>query len=61
MSVQTEKDMLCINQIIGQKSQTIMVETDCVVPDIKPDILNTVNMEKNNLFHVLIDFKLIII
>ena len=43
MSVQTEKDMLCINQIIGQKSQTIMVETDCVVPDIKPDILNTVN------------------
>ncbi len=43
MSVQTEKEMLCINQIIGQKSQPIMVETDCVVPDIKPDILNTIS------------------
>lgn len=43
MSVQTEKEMLCINQIIGQKTQTIMVETDCVVPDIKPDILNTIS------------------
>ncbi len=43
MPVQTEKEMLCINQIIGQKAQTIMVEADCVVPDIKPDILNTIS------------------
>jgi len=43
MSVQTEKEMLCINQIIGQKTQTIMIETDNVVPDIKPDILNTIS------------------
>lgn len=43
MPVQTEKEMLCINQIIGQKAQTIMVDTDCVVPDIKPDILNTIS------------------
>lgn len=43
MSVQTAKETLCINQIIGQKIDTVMVDEDFIVPDIKPDILNTIN------------------
>lgn len=42
MSVTTSKQTLCVNQIIGQKIETAMVEEDFVVPDIKPDILNTI-------------------
>ena len=43
MSVDTSKEALCINQIIGQKIDTIIVEEDFVVPDIKPDILNAIS------------------
>ena len=43
MQVETNKELLCINQIIGQKLETAIVEEDFVVPDIKPDILNTIN------------------
>lgn len=42
MQVTTSKQTLCINQVIGQKTDTAMVEEDFVVPDIKPDILNTI-------------------
>lgn len=42
MQVATSKQTLCINQVVGQKTDTIMVEEDVVVPDIKPDILNTI-------------------
>lgn len=42
MQVTTSKETLCINQVIGQKTDTAMVEEDFVVPDIKPDILNTI-------------------
>lgn len=43
MLVEAAKDTLCINQIIGQKRDTAIVEEDFVVPDVKPDILNTVS------------------
>lgn len=43
MSVEATKETLCINQIIGKKADTAIIEEDFVVPDIKPDILNTVN------------------
>lgn len=43
MLVETAKDTLCINQIIGQKRDTAIVEEDFVVPDVKPDILNTIS------------------
>ena len=43
MSVETKKDLLRINQIIGQKTDTAIVEEDFVVPDIKPDIVNVIN------------------
>lgn len=43
MSVEANKETLCINQIIGQRIDTAIIEEDFVVPDIKPDIINTVN------------------
>lgn len=42
MEVATSKETLCINQVVGQKTDTAMVEEDFVVPDIKPDILNAI-------------------
>ena len=43
MQVSTNKESLYINQVIGQKTDTIIVEEDVVVPDVKPDILNTIS------------------
>ncbi len=43
MLVEANKETLCINQIIGQKTDAAIIEEDFVVPDIKPDILNTIS------------------
>ena len=43
MSVEAIKETLCINQIIGQRIDTAIIEEDFVVPDIKPDIINTIS------------------
>lgn len=43
MQLTTSKETLNINQVIGQKTDTMIIEEDFVVPDIKPDILNTIN------------------
>lgn len=43
MAIETAKDSLVLNQIIDQKTDTILVEEDCIVPDIKPDILNVIS------------------
>ncbi|MCI9178213.1 MAG: DUF3794 domain-containing protein [Clostridia bacterium] len=43
MALETAKDSLILNQIISQKKDTFMVEDDCIVPDIKPDILNVIS------------------
>lgn len=37
------KENLCINKIVAQKKEMIMVEGDMIVPDSKPDILNTIS------------------
>lgn len=42
MQVSTIKETLRVNQVIGQKTDTIIAEEDLVVPDIKPDILSTI-------------------
>ena len=43
MSIETAKDSLVLNQIIDQKTDTILLEEDCIVPDIKPDILSVIS------------------
>jgi len=47
MILNTAKEKVCVNQIIGQKFDNIIVEGDMIVPDIKPDILNTISNSGN--------------
>lgn len=42
MVVNTSKENLCINKLINKKKEIIFVEKDMIVPDAKPDILNTI-------------------
>lgn len=43
MLLETEKESVCINQIVGQKKDEIEVEGDVIVNDIKPDVLNIIS------------------
>ena len=45
--IKLSKNNLCVNQIIGQKTEKIVVEGDEIVPDIKPDILSVVSTNGN--------------
>lgn len=47
MQVDMDKESLCINKIVGQKTEKLMVEGDMIVPDVKPDILNTISTTGN--------------
>lgn len=47
MQVDVTKENFVLNKIVGQKSETIVVEGDMIVPDVKPDILNTINTVGN--------------
>ena len=43
MVVETTRDNVCVNHIIGQKNENFIVEGDSIIPDIKPDIINAIN------------------
>lgn len=43
MLLETEKESVCINQIVGQKRDEIIVEGDVIVNDVKPDVLNIIS------------------
>lgn len=43
MLLETNKEKICMSQIIGQKKDVFTVEEDIIVNDIKPDILNIIN------------------
>lgn len=43
MLLETNKEKVCMNQVIGQKREIFTIEEDIIVNDIKPDILNTMN------------------
>lgn len=42
MVVDTVKENLCVNKLIATKKEILLVEGDMIVPDSKPDILNTI-------------------
>lgn len=42
MVVETIKESLSVNKLVATKSEVIFVEGDMIVPDSKPDILNTI-------------------
>ena len=43
MAIETTRDNICVNHIIAQKTETVIVEGDSIIPDIKPDILNSIS------------------
>ena len=47
MSIKMSKENICINQLIGQKEETFLVQNDAIVPDIKPDALNVMSSNGN--------------
>ena len=47
MEIDVGKENICINKLIAQKKELIFVEEDMIVPDSKPDILNSVNLSGN--------------
>lgn len=42
MVVETTRDNISVNHIIGQKTENFMVQSDSIIPDIKPDIINDI-------------------
>ncbi len=42
MIVDTIKEKMCVNKLVATKKEIILVEGDMIVPDSKPDILNTI-------------------
>lgn len=47
MQLNANKENICINQLVGQKSDILEVEGDVIVNDVKPDVLNTVSVNGN--------------
>ena len=43
MAIETTRDNICVNHIIAQKIENVIVEGDSIIPDIKPDILNAIS------------------
>lgn len=44
MVVETAKNQIILNQIVGQKKENRQVETDVIVNDIKPDVLKIISI-----------------
>ena len=47
MEVEVGKENVCINKLVCEKKEVIFVQEDLIVPDSKPDILNTINATGN--------------
>jgi len=45
--VEAVKESLILNRIVGSKNFNVTAQGDCIIPDIKPDILNSINMTGN--------------
>ena len=47
MEVQVSKENICINKLVVEKKELVFIQHDMIVPDSKPDILNTINVTGN--------------
>ena len=43
MAIETLKESLLVNQMIGKVKENIITEEDVIIPDVKPDILSTIH------------------
>ena len=51
MEVELGKEKIWVNKLITRKKEIIFIEEDEIVPDTKPDILNTINVNGNVCVH----------
>lgn len=42
-NVDVGKEKLCMNKVVGKKTDTFFIEGDVIIPDSKPDILNPIS------------------
>ena len=47
MKVDIEGEDICVNRIVERKNENIIIENDIIVPDIKPDIISSINTSGN--------------
>lgn len=47
MVLDIEKEPISLNTTLGIKKQSILIEGDVIVPDIKPDILKPIDISNN--------------
>lgn len=47
MKIETEKKNICVNRLVSQKKERIILEEDVIIPDIKPDILKPISSNGN--------------
>lgn len=47
MEVDVNKQALTINKLVNTKTKNVIIEGDIIVPDVKPDILNTIDSVGN--------------
>ncbi len=45
--IETTNENLSVNKLVSEKNEVIFIEGDMIVPDSKPDILNTINTSGN--------------
>ena len=45
--LETTNESLSVNRLVSEKNEVIFIEGDMIVPDSKPDILNTINTSGN--------------
>ena len=38
-----EKESFSVNQIVQNKKDVYIIESDCIVPDVKPDIIEIIS------------------
>ena len=42
MIVDTEKENICVNKIVQEKTENAVIEGDSIVPDVKPDVISVI-------------------
>ena len=47
MEVEATRQTITVNKLVSTKKETIIIEGETIVPDVKPDILNTIDTAGN--------------
>lgn len=47
MKVDIEGENICLNKVVERKNETLIIENDVIVPDVKPDIVSSINTSGN--------------